>query len=173
VWSEVHIRLGGDAVFGLRADLGRECVGFGAEGGIAMLFYSQTKGQFTNDSGAVVIDGCYAGRDVPNGFYGKNNPVCQAAHDIGPLPQGQYTISPLHAIPHLGPAMALTPAPDNEMFARSGFFIHLDNPIHIGASSDGCIVCAGDPNGPLAGYQKQAKLEALRCGGEDQLTVTA
>jgi deoxycytidine triphosphate deaminase len=36
--------------------------------------------------------------------------------------------------------MALTPALDNDMCDRSGFFIHLDNPIHIGESSDGCIV---------------------------------
>ena len=44
-------------------------------------------------------------------YRGKNNPAAQEVHDVGPLPQGQYTISPVHTIPHLGLSMALTPAP--------------------------------------------------------------
>ena len=132
-----------------------------------MLFYSQTKGEWTADDGAVIVSGCYAGMGA-----GKNNSAMEDIHNVGPLPCGRYTISPLHTIPHLGPAMALTPAPMNKMFGRSGFFIHLDNPIHLGASSDGCIVCASDPEGPLSGYQKQAKIEELRSAGQDQVTVT-
>jgi hypothetical protein len=131
-----------------------------------MLFYSQRKGEWTDDLGEVIASGCYAG----NGIY-KNDPSQQAVKNHGPLPQGQYTISPLHTIPHLGPAMILTPAISNEMFARSDFFAHLDNPAHPGHSSNGCIVFAND--GELSGHEKQMLIEARRAAGEDQVTVIA
>jgi len=131
-----------------------------------MIFYSQSAGEFRNVDSSVLESGCYAGRDDY-----KNNPFDQAVHDLGPLPQGQYTMGPLHVIPHLGPAMPLTPAPGNAMFGRYGFFIHLDNPAHPGESSDGCIVCADDPATP--GMKKLQRIESLRSSGEDQLTVTA
>jgi hypothetical protein len=124
-----------------------------------MLFYSQSKGEWTNDQGEVIVSGCYAGRGI---F--KNDPASQGIEDGGPLPQGQYTISPLHTIPHLGPAMALTPAPANTMFGRGGFFNHLENPAHPGESSDGCIVF---PN-----YEALDKIETLRAAGQDQVMVT-
>ena len=128
-----------------------------------MIYYSQTSGQFT---GAITIVGCYAGK----GAY-KNLPTAQFIKNCGPLPQGQYTISPLHTIPHLGPAMALSPAPTNNMEGRSGFFIHLDNPAHPGESSDGCIVLVN--NDAMLGSIKQRHLETMRATGEDQLIVTA
>ena len=129
-----------------------------------MLYYRQSKGEWTDDLGEVIVSGCYAGKGA-----GKNDPSDQEIHGCGPLPQGQYTISPLHTIPHLGPAMALTPAPTNQMFGRSGFFVHLENPAHLGESSDGCIVFASDPT--LSGYQKQLVIEARRAAGDGQLTV--
>ena len=124
-----------------------------------MLFYSQSKGEWTDDQGEVIVSGCYAGR----GQY-KNNPGEDATHGLGPLPRGQYTIGPLHTIPHLGPAMALTPAPTNEMHGRWGFFAHLDNPAHPGDSSDGCIV--------VPGSQWLTKLNNLVTFDQDQVTVT-
>lgn len=128
-----------------------------------MLFYSQAAGLFTID-GVVTIQGCYSG----NGVW-KNHNASQNVRNSGPLPTGQYTLSPLHTIPHLGPSMALTPAPANTMFGRSGFFVHLDNPAHPGQSSDGCIVLANDSF--MTGMAKLQALEKLRASGEDQLTV--
>lgn len=129
-----------------------------------MLFYSQSRGEMTDSEGAVICRNCYAGGQGGLHPAGKNNPLAQAMPNVGPLPQGQYTIGPLHTLPHLGPAMPLTPAPANQMFGRSGFFMHLDNPHHVGDSSDGCLI--------LPSPAALQAMETLRAGGADQLTVT-
>jgi Tlde1 domain len=132
-----------------------------------MLFYSQSKGIWTDDQGEVIVAGCYAG----NGQW-KNDPASQALRDHGPLPRGKYSISPPHTIPHLGLAMCLTPAPTNEMYGRGGFFAHLENRAHPGESSDGCVVFENDAVG-LSGYQKLIKIGMLLAIAGNQLTVTA
>lgn len=132
-----------------------------------MIFYEREAGMF---SGAVALGGCYAGMDI-----GKNNVAMQSVHDVGPLPAGVYTIGPLMIHPpgdplrHLGPCMMLTPDPANEMFGRSGFFIHLDNPAHPGFSSNGCIVCQNDA--AMTGLAKLQQLNALVAAGENRVTV--
>lgn len=72
---------------------------------------------------------------------GKNNPAMQAVHDVGPIPEGDYTIGAPYTHPHLGPlTMNLTPDEGNEMEGRSAFRIHADATAHPGEASDGCIV---------------------------------
>jgi len=96
--------------------------------------YSQKSGVLTSPDQKTWQ--CYAGRDD-----GKNNPDKQSVHNLGPLPQGQYKFGLAQQGTHLGPnAIPLIPDPKNTMFGRSGFFVHADNPAHIGASSDGCII---------------------------------
>lgn len=76
----------------------------------------------------------YSGRDD-----GRNNPDMQDVHNIGPIPQGSYTIGPAYEDPEKGPiVMHLTPSPDNEMFGRSGFLMHGNNPEND--ASEGCII---------------------------------
>lgn len=66
---------------------------------------------------------------------GLNNPAAQDQHNVGPLPRGRYTIEPEASSSRLGIiAMRLTPNLENEMFDRSGFFIHAPD------FSEGCIV---------------------------------
>jgi hypothetical protein len=130
-----------------------------------MIFYSQTKGVLTNDGGELIISGCYAGMAS-----GKNNPEMQHVRNAGPLPQGVYTMGVLQYFQHLGPAIPLTPCPTNQMFGRSAFYIHLDNPAHVGFSSDGCIVCQNDPS--ETGYAKLQQIDGLRKAGNNQLGVT-
>jgi hypothetical protein len=129
-----------------------------------MIFYSQSLGDFTLPNGTV-LDGCYSGGGtVPNDNY-RNTPDGQSLRDLGTIPQGQYTISPAHTVPGKGPCvMSLTPNPDNEMYGRSGFLIHGDNPSMNFTASDGCIVC-----GPAIRQQ----IADLVAAGEDQLTVTS
>lgn len=85
------------------------------------------------------------GIDVATGYSGHgeglNNPAMQQVRMVGPAPRGTYTIGPAHTHPHLGPiAMQLTPDAGNEMFGRSGFFIHGDNEQMNHTGSDGCLI---------------------------------
>ena len=72
---------------------------------------------------------------------GKNNPAMQSVKGIGPLPVGNYTIGDPVDGTHLGPtAFPLVPDPTNNMYGRSGFYLHAIAIEHPELSSDGCIV---------------------------------
>lgn len=73
---------------------------------------------------------------------GRNNPVMESVPNEGPIPRGVYEISNLTLDhPKLGHyVLELVPFSDNDMFGRSGFFIHGDSREHPGLASDGCIV---------------------------------
>jgi hypothetical protein len=72
---------------------------------------------------------------------GKNNPAAQDQHNVGPIPQGWYSIGPPHDTASHGPfVMALTPDANNKMFGRAGFLMHSDSISHPGHASEGCIV---------------------------------
>lgn len=97
--------------------------------------YQQSTGQLTSDSGAVMGFG-YAGHSE-----GFNNPAMQNVVGVGPLPQGFYAIGRAHESPTTGRiTLNLEPDPKNEMFGRSEFRIHGDNPSANHTASDGCIV---------------------------------
>lgn len=97
--------------------------------------YAQSTGEMLQD-GAVIGTG-YSGNGA-----GLNNPDAQDQHDVGPVPQGSYTIGPAVSPPdHLGPlALPLIPDPGNTMFGRNAFFIHGDNAAQNHTASDGCII---------------------------------
>jgi len=100
-----------------------------------MWTFEQSTGRFKNDSGDIISIG-YAGKGA-----GKNNPAMQCVKDTGPLPVGNYTISAPTDDKVVGLfALRLIPDPKNDMCGRSDFFIHGENPAHIGQSSDGCII---------------------------------
>lgn len=131
-----------------------------------MLFYSQSKGVWTDDNGEVISEGWYAGGDEGMSPRAVNNPMYQQYKDMGPLPQNVYTMSPLHRIVRLGPSMALTPEDPSKMFGRAGFLLHLGNPEKPPqSSSEGC------PVAPT--IEALELLEQLRASGQDQVTVTA
>lgn len=99
-----------------------------------MFTYVQETGNMYGPDNKFIGQG-FAGHGV-----GMNNPKTQAMRGIGPLPVGMYSIGDEEDNSHLGPcAMRLTPDIKNEMFSRSGFFIHGVNPNHPLLSSDGCI----------------------------------
>lgn len=101
-----------------------------------MWIYHQTTGLLVRN-GLTVCTG-YSG-------YGKskNYPADQQLHNLGPCPQGFYTIGPPEALeggPHGPYVLPLTPDPANEMFGRSGFLMHSDSISHPGFASAGCII---------------------------------
>lgn len=72
---------------------------------------------------------------------GKNNPAMQDIHDVGPIPEGFYSIeSPRDTVEHGDYVLPLVPKPGNIMFARAGFLLHGDSRTHPGEASKGCII---------------------------------
>lgn len=97
--------------------------------------YEQVTGRLSEDDGKVIGFG-WAGH-----LQGKNNPDMENIKGVGPLPKGKYTVGDPEDGTHLGPlAFPLTPDPANEMYGRSGFFIHGADQEHPALSSDGCII---------------------------------
>lgn len=105
-----------------------------------MLKYNQDNGQLFNAEGTLIATG-YAGGDQGKRPDGVNNHALQAVHSVGPIPCGVYTFGFPVEHSQLGPfAIPLQPGPDNEMFGRSGFYMHGDTPEMNHSASDGCII---------------------------------
>jgi hypothetical protein len=100
-----------------------------------MWTYAQETGALLHD-GQLVTTG-YSGFDN-----GKNNPAMQAVHDVGPIPQGDWTIGgpPINTAEHGPYVLTLTPAPSTNTFGRSGFLMHGDSVNAPGTASKGCII---------------------------------
>lgn len=109
------------------------------------LCYFQNQGvlSFVPDSGEprVLTSQAWAGRGP-----GKNYHEAQDQPGVGPLPCGWYTLGdPIPQHPRVGHyAIPLIPDAGNEMFGRSGFFIHgaSMNPAKAGQESHGCIIAS-------------------------------
>ena len=102
------------------------------------LVYSQT-------SGRISVVGPDANIPIGRGYSGQppyvNQPGAQALVARGPIPRGIYRlVGPCDTI-RLGPVVYyLDPSPDNNMYGRSGFFIHGDNAFGNQTASHGCII---------------------------------
>jgi hypothetical protein len=98
--------------------------------------YSQTSGELSHNG--TRIGTAYSGHGA-----GLNNPALQDEAEIGPLPQGAYTIGPAFTHPSKGPVvMHLTPNEGTQEFGRSAFLMHGDNQLMNHSGSEGCIVAA-------------------------------
>jgi hypothetical protein len=96
--------------------------------------YSQSSGVLQRGSYAAVG---YSGAEPD----GKNNPAMQSVHNVGPIPQGQWTIvgPPVDLVPEGPYVLRLEPQPSTITFGRSGFLIHGDT-TPPGNASQGCII---------------------------------
>ena len=100
---------------------------------------------FSQKSGVLRRNGDYVYAGWAGQGAGKNNPIMQGVHNIGPLPRGRYLIGDAYTHPHLGPVvMNLTPDQANEMFGRSDFRIHGASFVRPELSSHGCIIMPRD-----------------------------
>jgi hypothetical protein len=93
-------------------------------------------------NGNIVDTDCYSGA-YPDGF---NDATKQNVPDVGPIPEGFYTIEgPPYSDTEHGPyILRLEPDANNVMFGRVGFLLHgkPKPPADIRSGSKGCI-CAG------------------------------
>jgi hypothetical protein len=100
--------------------------------------YEQSTGYLVSPTGHRMEPPGYAGHGA-----GVNNPALENVRDIGPVPEGWYTMQAPIDSQLLGRyAIRLTPDETNEMYGRNGFFMHGDEIQHSGEelASDGCIV---------------------------------
>ncbi|MGB8065194.1 MAG: tlde1 domain-containing protein [Candidatus Sulfotelmatobacter sp.] len=97
--------------------------------------YAQKSGELQQD-GKPVATG-YSGAGA-----GKNNPAMQNVPNIGPIPEGDWTIAgPPADTPDHGPyVLKVNPAAGTETFGRSGFLMHGDATEHPGCASHGCVI---------------------------------
>lgn len=113
-------------------------------------------------TGTLVRNGAAVGHGYSGHSEGLNNPSMCNVRDVGPLPQGTYTIGQAHDSEHVGKfALPLAPDSANVMFGRSAFYIHGDNPQLNHTASDGCIILVR----PLR--------EAIAGSGDTELLVIA
>lgn len=81
----------------------------------------------------------YSGGNCGQDPSGVDNPADESIPDVGPIPEGVYSLGTPVPQSHLGPfAIPLLPSSSNQMFGRSGFFCHGDNATH--SASEGCII---------------------------------
>lgn len=101
-----------------------------------MWTFKQSTGELFNPDGMLLAEG-YSGHGAD-----VDRPDTQSIPDMGPIPEGTYTIGAMELEhPKLGPiVMPLVPDPENEMFNRSGFFLHGDNSKMDESASEGCII---------------------------------
>jgi hypothetical protein len=97
--------------------------------------YAQKTGELNQD-----------GKHVAKGYSGfnngKNDPSMQELSNVGPIPQGQWTIAgpPANTADHGPYVLRLEPSPETNTFGRSGFLMHGDSKEHPGCASHGCII---------------------------------
>jgi type VI secretion system (T6SS) effector TldE1-like protein len=107
-----------------------------------MWIYQQTTGKLTRDN-VDVAEG-YSGTGE-----GHNNPLFQDKKNVGPIPQGSYTIGhPFDTQTHGPFVMRLLPVVGGQMFGRDGFLMHGDNTKHD--ASQGCIIMGRVTRGQVA-----------------------
>ena len=97
--------------------------------------YSQRTGELQQD-----------GKHVATGYSGagsgKNNPEMETAHNVGPIPQGDWTIvgPPVNTAEHGPYVLTLKPSADTPTFGRDGFLLHGDSKESPGCASHGCVI---------------------------------
>jgi hypothetical protein len=96
---------------------------------------------FQQGSGKISHDGEYIATGYSGNGTGVNNPQAQNQSFVGPIPRGTYTIgAAIQDGGLMGPfVLPLTAWVVNQMFDRSGFFIHGDNAARNQSASQGCI----------------------------------
>lgn len=95
---------------------------------------------YKQSTGELTLNGAFEGTGYSGTGAGRNNPAEQEVHDIGPIPQGSYTIGPAYdEVPGLGPCvMHLDPIEGTNVFGRTAFRIHGDNARDD--ASHGCVI---------------------------------
>ena len=101
--------------------------------------FEQSTGKLYDPDGTYIGTG-YSGGDCGRNPESVNNPDMQGTHGCT-IPQGNYARGQVIEGSHLGAfAIQLIPNPYNQMYGRSGFFMHGDNSEGNQSASEGCLI---------------------------------
>lgn len=96
--------------------------------------YQQSTGNFFQEQTFIVTG--YSGQGE-----GRDNPSAESIPNMGPIPEGYYSIGSGFAHPQCGPmSMHLTPLEGTNTYGRDSFLIHGDNASLDHTASHGCII---------------------------------
>ena len=97
---------------------------------------------YAQKTGDLLFNGQRVGAGYSGFDNGKNNPSMQAMADVGPIPQGDWTIvgPPINTPTHGPFVLRLEAANGTNLFGRSGFLMHGDSIESPGTASHGCII---------------------------------
>jgi hypothetical protein len=97
--------------------------------------------EYEQHNGHLSLDGVLVAIGYSGHGDGIDDPAYQFMPDVGPIPQGRYTIGPKFAHPEHGPlCMHLFPDVSNQMMGRDGFLIHGDTKERNRTASHGCVI---------------------------------
>lgn len=97
---------------------------------------------YTQRTGELQQDGQHVATGYSGAGEGKNNPEMQSVRNVGPIPQGDWTIigPPVNTADRGPYVLRLTPKDETETFGRSGFLMHGDSKNAPGTASHGCVI---------------------------------
>ena len=97
-------------------------------------------GSILNPDGSFAAS-AYSGGDKGQRPDGVDNVSDEATKNVGPLPEGIYTLGTPVDHSQLGPfAIPLIPDPSNQMYGRGSMYIHGDTAAMNHSASEGCII---------------------------------
>jgi hypothetical protein len=97
---------------------------------------------YAQKTGELQQDGKHVAHGYSGAGAGKNDPAMQQVANVGPIPQGDWTIAgpPADTQDHGPYVLHLQPAPQTETFGRGGFLMHGDSIDSPGCASQGCVI---------------------------------
>lgn len=97
---------------------------------------------YRQETGELLHEGAHVATGYSGAGPGKNNPQMQTVPNVGPIPQGDWTIvgPPADTEQHGPYVLKLQPDEQTETFGRSGFLMHGDSKESPGSASHGCVV---------------------------------
>ena len=97
---------------------------------------------YTQKTGELQQDGKHVANGYSGAGPGKNNPEMEKVHNVGPIPQGEWTIAgpPVNTEDHGPYVLTLMPDATTKTFDRSEFRMHGDSKESPGCASHGCVI---------------------------------
>jgi len=97
---------------------------------------------YAQETGELQHDGAHVATGYSGAGPGKNNPQMESVPNVGPIPQGDWTIvgPPVNTEQHGPYVLKLEPDDQTNTFGRSGFLMHGDSKESPGSASHGCVI---------------------------------